>query len=71
MAQASEVAMTIIRKPISSGSLIGVRNRTIDSAPSRPSDNGSENWMQTKIAVIDSPRSGKARCTWLPVARLE
>ena len=71
VAVAIEVAMTSMMKPISSGSLIGVRNRTIDSAPRRPSESGSENWMQTKIAVIDRPSSGNARCTWLPVARDE
>ena len=50
---------------------MGVRKRTIDNAPSRPSESGSENWIVTKIAVIEMPSSGKARCTWLPVARFE
>ncbi|MNC89095.1 hypothetical protein D3C83_49930 [compost metagenome] len=71
VATAIEVAMTSMMNPISSGSLIGVLNRTIDSAPSRPSDSGSENWMVTKIDVIEMPSSGNARCTWLPVARFE
>ena len=61
VAQAREVAMTTIRKPISSGSLMGVRKRTMESAPRRPSDRGSENWMQTKMDVIARLRSGKAR----------
>ena len=71
VAVAIDAAMTSMMNPISSGSLIGVRNRTIESAPRRPSDSGSENWMQTKMAVIDSPSSGNARYTWLPVARDE
>jgi hypothetical protein len=71
VAVASETAMTSMTKPISSGSLIGVRKRTIESAPSSPRDSGSENWMVTKIAVIETPSSGNARCTWLPVARFE
>ena len=61
--------MTTIRKPISSGSLIGVRKRTIESAPRRPSESGSENWMQMKIAVTAMAMSGKARWISLPVAR--
>ncbi len=71
VAVAIEAAITSMMNPISSGSLIGVRKRTIDSAPSRPSESGSENWMQMKIAVIDRPSSGNARYTWLPVARDE
>ncbi len=69
VAQASEVAITSMMKPISSGSLIGVRKRTIDSAPSRPSDSGSENWMEMKIAVTASASSGKERWIWLPATR--
>jgi hypothetical protein len=57
-------------KPISSASLIGVLKRTMDSAPSRPSDSGRENWMAMKIAVIEGPSSMNERWTWLPVARL-
>jgi len=48
-------------KPISSASLTGVRKRTIDSAPSRPSESGSENWMAMKIAMIDGPMSTNER----------
>ena len=69
VATAIDVAMTSMMNPISSGSLIGVRKRTIDNAPSRPSESGKENWIVTKIAVIEMPSNGKARCTWLPVAR--
>jgi hypothetical protein len=43
VAHASDVAMTSMMNPISSGSLIGVRNRTMESAPRRPSESGSEN----------------------------
>ena len=68
---AIEDAITSMMNAISSGSLMGVLKRTIDSAPSRPSESGSENWMQTKIAVIDRPSRGNARYTWLPVARDE
>ena len=43
VAQAIELAITSMMNPISSGSLIGVRNRTIERAPSNPSESGSEN----------------------------
>jgi len=33
-------------KPISSGSLIGVLNLTMERAPSRPSESGRENWIR-------------------------
>ena len=42
VAQQIDVAIIAIKNPISSGSLIGVRKRTIDSAPSSPSDIGRD-----------------------------
>jgi hypothetical protein len=63
VAQHNDEATTSMMKPISSGSLIGVLNRTIDKAPSKPKERGSENWMLMKIAVTDSPIKGKARWT--------
>ena len=61
VAQAIEAAITSMIKPISSGSLIGVLKRTIESAPSKPNESGSENWIQIKIAVIEIPNNGNAR----------
>ena len=68
VAQQIEVAINAMRKPISSGSLIGVRKRTIESAPRRPRDIGNEFCRQMKIAVIATPSNGKARWTSEPVA---
>ena len=56
-----DAAMTSMMKPTSSGSLIGVRNRMIDSAPSSPSDSGRETWMQMNRAVMEMPSRGEAR----------
>jgi hypothetical protein len=67
VAQHIDDATTNMINPISSGSFIGVRNLTIDNAPSKPRDKGSENWIQIKIAVTDIPSKGNARCTSLPV----
>ena len=67
MAQDRETATTSRMKPISSASLIGVRKRTIDSAPSRPRESGSENWMAMKMAVIDGPMSVNDR--WILATR--
>ena len=68
-ANLSDVAITSRMNPISSGSLIGVRKRTIESAPRRPSERGSENCTLTKMAVIASPIKGNAWWTCEPVAR--
>jgi hypothetical protein len=70
VAQDREEATTSIMKPISSGSFIGVLNRTIDKAPSNPRERGSENCIVMKITVIEIDNRGKALCIWLPVARL-
>jgi hypothetical protein len=65
-----EDAITSMIKPISSGSLIGVRNRMMDRAPSNPSESGMESCTPMNSVVIEMPNSGKERCTWLPVPRL-
>ena len=64
-----DAAMTSMMKPTSSGSLIGVRKRMIESEPSRPRESGSECCRPMKSVVTDTASSGKARCTWLPVPR--
>ncbi len=57
-------------KPTSSGSLMGVRKRMMESEPSKPSDSGMDTWMHTNSVVMASASSGNARATWLPVPRL-
>ena len=63
VAQHMDDAITSIINPISSGSLMGVRNRTIDKAPKRPKERGKENWMHINMAVTAIPRSGNDLCT--------
>jgi hypothetical protein len=67
IAQLMEDAITSMMNPISSGSLTGVLNRTMERAPSKPSESGNENWIQIKIAVMEMLRSGKLLWILLPV----
>ena len=53
-----------MRKPTSSGSRMGTRKRTMDSAPRRPRERGSENWIVMKSVVmagLRAERSGRSR----------